>query len=51
MQSQLEELEVEEGREPDHADLMMNQAIWFMMNAFQILKTCEAHTMAATSEA
>lgn len=43
-----EEEEAEEGGEPDHANLMMKQAMQFMINTFQTLKVCEAH---ATSEA
>lgn len=49
-QPELEELEDEEkeGGEPDHANLMMKQAMQFMMNNFQTLKAREAHAMAAT---
>lgn len=45
------EEEEETGREPNHADLEMRQAIKFMMNTFQTLKVCEFLTKATTSEA
>lgn len=50
-QLELKELEDEgEGGEPDHTDLLMEQAIRFMMIAFQTLKACKSYAKGAVSE-
>lgn len=48
---ELKELKDEEeaGREPDHANLMMEQSMKFMMNAFQTQRTHSHNQLLASS--